>query len=90
MLLYKANEYDRADQILRRAAENSIENPELKRLQLQSFIRRGELDSAGAVLEDLLAADPNNQSIGLSLAFLQMRQGRLDEAAKTLDALKHR
>ncbi len=85
--LYKANEYDRADQILRRAAENSIENPELKMLQLQSFIRRGELNSAGAVLEDLLAADPNNQSIGLSLAFLQMRQGRLDEAAKILDAL---
>jgi cellulose synthase operon protein C len=85
--LYKANEYDRADQILRRAAENRIEYPELKWLQLQSFIRRGELDSAGAVLEDLLAADPNNQSIGLSLAFLQMRQGRLDEAAKILDAL---
>ena len=85
--LYKANEYDRADQILRRAAENKIENPELKRLQLQGFIRRGELDSAGAVLEDLLAADPNNQSIGLSLAFLQMRQERLDEAAKTLNAL---
>ncbi len=86
-VLYKANEYDRADQILRRASEKGIENPELKRMQLQSFIRRGELNSAGAVLEDLLADDPNNQSIGLSLAFLQMRQGRLDEAAKTLNAL---
>jgi tetratricopeptide (TPR) repeat protein len=85
--LYKANEFDRADQILRRAAESKLEYPELKRLQLQSFIRRGEFDSAGEVLEYLLAMDPNNQSLGLSLAFLQMRQGRLDDAADTLRAL---
>ena len=86
-VLYKANEYDRADQILRRAAESKLEYPELKRLQLQSFLRRGEFDSAGAVLEDILAADSNNQSVGLSLAFLQMRQGHLDDAADTLRTL---
>jgi tetratricopeptide (TPR) repeat protein len=82
--LYRVKEYDRADQILHRAAESQPENREIKQLQLQSFIRKGEIDSASAILEDFFAADPNNLSVGISLAFLQMQQKHMDEAAKTL------
>ncbi len=85
--LYKAKEYERAEQILRRATQDKPDSLELKQMQLQSYIRRGELNSASGVLKDLLASDPNNQSIGLSLSFLQMQQGHLEEAGKTLNAL---
>ncbi|MGA2069873.1 MAG: tetratricopeptide repeat protein [Sedimentisphaerales bacterium] len=85
--LYKVREYDSADQILQRAVESKPENPELKRLQFQSFVRRGEFDSAGTVLEDLFAADTNNMPAGLSLARLRLLQGRLDDAAGILGIL---
>jgi tetratricopeptide (TPR) repeat protein len=86
--LYKANEYDRADEILRQAANEKLFHPELKRLELQSYLRRGELSSASNILENLLADDPNNQSICLSLALLKMRQNRFAEADGLLTKLK--
>jgi tetratricopeptide (TPR) repeat protein len=86
--LYKANEYDRADEILRRAANEKLFHPELKRLELQSYLRRGELSSASNILENLLADDPNNRSICLSLALLKMRQSRFAEADELLTKLK--
>ncbi len=86
--LYKANEYDRADEILRRAAKEKLFHPELKRLELQSYLRRGELSSASNILEDLLADDPNNRSICLSLALLNMWQNRFAEADQLLSKLK--
>ena len=86
--LYKANEYDRADEILQRAANENLFHPELKRLELQSYLRRGEFSSASDILEDLLANDPNNRSICLSLALLKMRQNHFDEAGELLNKLK--
>ena len=87
--LYRANEYDRADEILRRAANEKLFVPELKKLELQSRLRRGELNSASDILEDLLANDPNNRSIGLSLALLKIRQNRFAEADELLSKLKN-
>jgi tetratricopeptide (TPR) repeat protein len=86
--LYRANEYDRADKILQQAAKEELFHPDLKRLELQSYLRRGELSSAGNILENLLAEDPNNSSIGLSLALLKMRQNRFAEADELLTKLK--
>lgn len=86
--LYKANEYDRADGILHQAANEKLFHPELKRLELQSYLRHGELSSASGILEDLLANDPNNQSICLSLALLKMRQDKFTEADQLLSKLK--
>jgi len=86
--LYKANEYGRADEILRRAASERLLHPELRKLQLQSHLRRGDLSSACEILEDLLANDPNNRSICLSLALLEMRQNRFAEAGELLGKLK--
>lgn len=86
--LYKANEYDRVDEILRRAAKEKLVHPALTQFELQSHLRRGELSSASEILEDLLANDPNNRSICLSLALLKMRQSRFAEAGELLGKLK--
>jgi tetratricopeptide (TPR) repeat protein len=88
--LYKANEYDGADEILHRAASEKLFHPELKRLELQSHLRRGELGSACNILETLLTNDPNNQAVCLSLALLNMRQNKFAEADELLAKLKIR
>ena len=86
--LYKANEYDRADEILRRAANEKLFHPELKRWELQSHLRRGDLSSASGVLEDLLTDDPNNLAVLLSLARTKMWQNKFAEAGELMDKLK--
>jgi len=86
--LHRVNEYDRADEILRRIAGEKIFSPQLQKLQLQSHLRRGELDSAGNILENLFAEDPNNSSVCLSLALLKMQQDQFDEADRLLGILK--
>jgi len=86
--LYRANEYDQADEILRQAANAKLFHPELKRLELQSYLRRGNLSSAINIMEDLLNEDPNNRSVCLSLALLKMRQNSFAEAGELLTKLK--
>ena len=86
--LYSANEYDEAEQVLNRASRQKLYHPQLQKLQLQSYLRRGQLDSASDILQDLLSNDPNNQTACLSLALLKMQQGRFDEAGDLLAKLK--
>ncbi len=88
--LYRAGEYDRADKILRQATSEKLFHPELERLQLQSFLRQGELNSAGSILENLLNNDPNNESICLALALLKIRQNRFADANVLLVKLESR
>ncbi|MGB8226404.1 MAG: tetratricopeptide repeat protein, partial [Sedimentisphaerales bacterium] len=86
--LYKANEYDRADNILRQATSEKLFHPELERLQLQSYLRKGELSSASSVLDNLLQNDPNNTSVCLALTLLKIRQDKFDDASVLLAKLK--
>ncbi len=86
--LYSARQYDEAEQVLNRASRNNLYHPELQRLQLQSYLRRGQLDSASGILQHLLVNDPNNQAACLSLALLKIQQGDYDQASKLLDKLK--
>ena len=88
--LYGAKEYEEAEQVLSKASAQDLYHPELQKLMLQSYLRRGELDSASGVLQDLLSNDPNNQAACLSLAFLQMQQKKFDEALGLLAKLKSR
>ena len=87
--LYRADKYDQADEILRHAAGENLSHPELKKLELQSYLKRGQLNSAGDILEGLLANDPNNNSICLTLALLKMQQKRFTEADELLTKLKN-
>jgi tetratricopeptide (TPR) repeat protein len=88
--LYGANEFERAETLLQQAAKNGVENPDLKRLELQDYLRRGQLNSASDVLGNLLEEDPNNDQIGLSLALLKMRQGDFLGAKTLLDGIAGR
>ncbi|MHC4543598.1 MAG: tetratricopeptide repeat protein [Planctomycetota bacterium] len=86
--LYKTKEYDLADKILQRAVGEKLFHPELKKLELQSFLRRGELGHAGDVMECLLTDDPNNTDVLLSLARIKMWQNKFAEADQLLNKLK--
>jgi tetratricopeptide (TPR) repeat protein len=86
--LYKAKEYEQADEILNRAAKQKLAHPQIAKLQLQSYLRQGKLSSAESILEDLLAKDIDNQTILFSLALLKMRQSKYDQARELLNKLK--
>ncbi len=88
--LYRANEYDRADEVLHRLTDENLFHPDLEKLELKSHLRRGELNSAGDILEKLLVDDPNNTSMRLTLAMLRMRQNKFTEAERLLRELKIR
>ena len=87
--LYSARQYDEAEQVLNRASRQKLYHPELQRLQFQNHLRRGQLDSASGVLQDVLDNDPNNQAACLSLALLKIRQDEFDEASELLTRLKN-
>lgn len=86
--MYRAGEYDRADAVLQRVAQEKIRHPDLEKLRLQAYLRRGELSSATKVLEQSLAKEPNNQPVGLSLILLDIRRNRFDEAQNLLDTFR--
>ncbi len=88
--LYKAREYDEADRILERIGRQNLSHPDLQKLQLQSSLRRGELNSAADILNQLLVNDPNNQDAFLSLSFLKIQQGQYDEASKLLTMIREK
>jgi tetratricopeptide (TPR) repeat protein len=87
-ILYNQRQYDEAEQILNRASRENLYHPDLQRLQLQSYLRRGQLDSASELLQDVLVNDPNNQAACLSLALLKIKQGDYEQASDLLDKLK--
>ncbi len=86
--MYKAGEYEQADEILNRAERQGLTHPELPKLRLQSYLRRGKLNLAESILEDLMNKDPNNESIQLPLALVQMQQNKYDRAYELLNKLK--
>ncbi len=88
--LYKAQEYDQAEEILNRASEQKLSHPALRDFQLQGHLRRGRLDRASGVLEEILSNDPNNRDAYLSLALLKMQQQGYGEASELLETLEQR
>jgi len=86
--LYKAKEYEVSDEILQRAAREKLYHTELKKFEVQSYLRRGELGPASDVMEDLLTDDPNNIAILLSLARIYMWQNKFAETDELLAKLK--
>ena len=85
-ILYKAREYAEADHLLSRVSQQK--HPQLQQLQLQSYLRRGELSLASDILQDFISNDPNNQASRFSLALLKTQQAQFDEAGELLEELK--
>lgn len=85
---YNAKEYEQAEQILNRASEQKLSHPLLNELQLRDHLRRGNLDQASGVLQDILNNDPDNRGACLSLALLEMQQQNYSEASRMLEELK--
>ncbi|OHB72825.1 MAG: hypothetical protein A2Z25_00690 [Planctomycetes bacterium RBG_16_55_9] len=88
--LYRAKEYDEAERIMTRASRQRLSHPDLQKWAFLDHVRRGELDSASEILQDLVSNDPNNQAACLSLALLKIQQNELDEASELLAKLKSR
>lgn len=82
--MYKAKQYDQADEILDYAAKAKLYNPQLAKLQMQSHLRGARLEPAIEILKTLIKTDPNDRAMRLSLALLNIRQNKLDEAQKLL------
>ena len=85
--LYKAKEYDEAEDILNSVSREKLYYPALRGLQLQSYLERGRLSPASDILQDILSGDPDNIAAGVLLAQLQMRQKNYAEAEELLNKL---
>ena len=85
---YKNKDYDQAEELLKRVPQQSLENPQLQRLQLQSYLRQGQLESASNILQGYVGNDPNNHEASLALALLDMQQGKYTEAEQRLSKLR--
>jgi len=86
--LYKVGDYDAAEKIISRAAQQNLVSPELQKLKLRSRFRQGDLNAAGNIMEQLLVDDPNNQAVCLSLALLKIQQNRFEQASKLINKLR--
>ncbi|MBN2590400.1 MAG: tetratricopeptide repeat protein [Sedimentisphaerales bacterium] len=86
--LYKIKEYDQAEELLKRVPQQSLQDPQLQRLQFQSYLRQGQFESASDILQDYVGNDPNNHEASLALALLDMQQGKYTEAGQRLSKLR--
>ena len=86
--LYKIKEYDEADELLSHLPDQSTLDPQLQKLQLQSYLRQGHLDSASDILQDFFGNDPNNLEAGLALSLIEMQRGKFNDSEQLLAKLK--
>ncbi len=86
--LYKAKEYAQVDEILNRVQSRELRHPQLQTLQLQSYLRHGQLSSASEILQDIITYDPNNEAARFSLALVNMQLNKFTEAEKLLSEIK--
>jgi tetratricopeptide (TPR) repeat protein len=90
-MLYRAQRYEQADEILDRAIRNNVvssADDRLSRLMLSRHEREGEFDSAGQILENLLAGDPDNKDDRFTLALIRMLQDDRQKARELLAQLR--
>jgi cellulose synthase operon protein C len=83
----RAREFEQADEILKQAAQAKLTHPILSKLELESYLRRGQLAPAAGILQELMIEDPNDQSARLLLASLKIKEKKFDEAGELLRKL---
>jgi tetratricopeptide (TPR) repeat protein len=86
-VMQQIGEYEQADEIINRAAQQQLVNPLLSRFELQGHLVMGEIDTSVQILQNLLRDDPKNREYILMLASLKTRQGRFEEAESMLNQL---
>ncbi len=87
--LYKARDYDEAEQLLNRASAAKLYHPQLQQFQFQSHLRHRQFSLASDILQDFISNDPNNnQANRFYLALLKIQQAKFDEAGELLTQLK--
>ncbi len=86
--LQAAKEFDEADAILNRVAKKDLTDPTLDRLQVNSYLQRGQVASAAKLMQSCLTDDPNNIGIAMDLAKLKVSQKEYDVAKGMLEKIK--
>lgn len=86
--LNKANEFDKAQEILDRLAQQDLIAPDLQRLQVDSDIRRRDLTSASNTLQQLVEQDPNDMTLLLSYARVLVLRKEFAKAEAILNDLR--
>lgn len=90
--LYAAGQDDQAKEILdqaqRRKPKEQEMDPRLAQLQLQGFLRQGNLPSAADQLQAMMEKKPDNQQDRLRLAIVRIQQRQFDEAEKLLAEIR--
>ncbi len=87
-ILYQANKFDQANDILQQVGQQSIYNFDLTRLMLQNYFKHGRLKNASQIIEDILRTDPNSPSGLLAKGLLKMEQQQFDDAQTIFTKLK--
>jgi tetratricopeptide (TPR) repeat protein len=82
--LIRTEDYDKADAILRQAADRKLQLPELDKLQILSQINRGSDASLLHHFEEWMAKHPDDQGMALLYAKVLMEDGEDDKAMALL------
>jgi tetratricopeptide (TPR) repeat protein len=83
-LMYRAEEYQQAQALLSRVAEDGVWDPRLAQYELQDSLRIGREDNAMIVLEKMVSRSPDDVDAKLSLALLQIRNNNFSDAEKSI------
>lgn len=86
-LLYRAEEYRQAWQLLDRISQQGIHDPRLAKYELESNLRMGQMDNAVEILRQITVESPSDDNAKLSLALLLMRRGEYPQAKNLVDEL---
>lgn len=86
--LYRANEFEQAEQLLKQAAQMRIKTPAMEKLEMHSLMMSGNRQAVSDMLNEAIKADPNDKDSRLSLALLYMRDGNFEKSQEMLDTLK--
>lgn len=88
--LYKANEIDEAERLLKQAASGKISSPALEKLRLQSFIRKGDYASASEYLKEAVKNDPDDTDSMLALTMFYIEDDQFENAEANIQTLKQK
>ncbi len=86
--MYRAQEYRAAEMVLQQAARRGLRDPRLTHLEVQRLLQQGRFGTAAEILQDMIAKNPNDQNLKLSLALMHLYQNQLSEAEQILHLLQ--